>query len=625
MRRARLAAWNVGRALRSAWRRALDFGIVTALPEGGVFSSQGVPVGRADAVERRPRLALTWPLRLVLAASLAVPLLVLAIAAWENYRLVQLEAERRVLSAAGELHEHAARAFETYRSVLSWIDDRIRGREWNRIEHDPELHDFLSDLEKLPQVGAVLVIDASGHIRASGQVLRTPLPDVSHLDAFAAQEQRDAGIFVGREQMAPLTPFPELCISRRRSSPNGSFEGVIIVCARSDYFGDFFSTISREKNFSASLLRNDGSVLVRYPPLSGPLLLSSAAPIMHARAAEPNRGLFRGQGGVDGVERLFAYQRIEGYPLYVVFGTPTRDILAWWRANLVNYLLFAIPASLGLFCMTLFAVRQLQRQQLASARWRSAAERLQREMNQRTGVEAELHQAQKMEALGQLTGGVAHDFNNLLTVLQGCLEMLSGRQRDARLQARVETALAAIERGEKLTGQLLAFARRQPLTVARVDVNELLRQMADLLSQTVGGNIRIASDLAPDLWAVDTDPTQLELAVINIAINARDAMQAGGQLRVRTFNTRLSGNDFAGGEEAEFAGLEISDTGAGMPPEVTARAFDPFFTTKEPGKGTGLGLSMVYGFARQSRGSASIRSEVGRGTVVTLLLPRSRE
>jgi signal transduction histidine kinase len=373
-------------------------------------------------------------------------------------------------------------------------------------------------------------------------------------------------------------------------------------------------------------MRRDGAVLVRYPNVLGPLVFTPDRPVMQAIAAKPDRGSFWSRGGTDGIERLFGYQRIGAYPLYVTFGIPMHGVLLSWWANLVNYLLFAVPASLGLFCMTMFAVRQLQQQKVATWRWRTTARRLTREMNRRNLAEAALHQAQKLEALGQLTGGVAHDFNNLLTVLQGCLEMLSGRQPDERLQARVDMALGTIERAEKLVGQLLAFARRQPLTIARVDLNGLLNQMAELLARTVGSGIKIETDLAPDLWPVDADATQLELTVINLAINARDAMPSGGVLRVRTFNATLPrrASDEELGEGGDFVGLEISDTGTGMAPDVLARAFEPFFTTKEPGKGTGLGLSMVYGFARQSGGSASISSVVGRGTVVTLLLPRGK-
>jgi signal transduction histidine kinase len=609
--------------------RALGARAETAAPNGGLFGRLLGAVGRADPIERRPRPGLTWPLRLLLAASLAVPLLLLGVAAWQNLRLVQAQAEQRAADETGQLHEHAVSALETYALILAWIDDRIRGLDWDRIEHDPGLHSFLLDLETLPQIGAVLVIDPSGHIRASGRPLPTPAPDDSGLAAFVAQKQPNAGIYIGHDRLDPLTHLEDFDISRRRTTRDGNFDGVIAVSARPDYFSDFFSTVSREEDFSASLLLSDGSVLVRYPPLSASQarVFGADAPLMRAIAAEPDHGSFWGRGSTDGIRRLFGYQEIGGYPLYVVFGIPQRDIFAAWRANLVDYLWFAVPASLGLFCMTLFAVRQLQQQKVASWRWRLTAQRLKREMDRRTRTEAELYQAQRMEALGQLTGGVAHDFNNLLTVLQGCLELLSGRQREERLQARVDMALGTLERGRKLTGQLLAFARRQPLKVARVDINALLRRMTELLSQTVGSNIRAVIDLAPDLWPVDTDAAQLELAVINLAINARDAMPEGGVLRVRTFNTELSPQPFDGGlrKGGDFVGLELSDTGTGMPPEILARAFEPFFTSKEPGKGTGLGLSMVYGFARQSGGSASIRSEVGRGTTVTLLLPRAAQ
>ncbi|MGA7263030.1 MAG: ATP-binding protein [Stellaceae bacterium] len=580
-------------------------------------------VPEPDSVAERPQRGLVWTSRLLLVAAAAVPLLLLTIAAWQNFRLVQLEAKQRVTVETGQLHEHALSAIETYALILAWIDDRIRGLDWDRVEHDGELHRFLSNLETLPQIGAVLLVDGEGQIRASGSQFPATAADASNRDAFVAQRDRNAGIFVGRQHMDQLTRLSDFDISRRRSTPDESFDGVIIISANPSYFADFFSTISRDENFSALLLRDDGSVLVRYPPLPGPRVFSSETPLMQAIAAQPDRSLFWGRGGIDGIGRLFGYQRIGEYALYVVFGIPRQGILAQWRANLVDYLLFAVPASLGLLCMTLFAVRQLQQQRVATWRWRATARRLNREMHRRMRAETDLHQAQKMEALGQLTGGVAHDFNNLLTVLQGCLEILSGRQSEQTLQARVEMALATVERGERLTSQLLAFARRQPLTVARLDLNDVLHRMAELMSRTVGSKVRVETDFSPDLWPVDADATQLELAVINLAINSRDAMPEGGVLRVRTFKT--TSPDGVSGEAGNFVGLEISDTGAGMPPEILARAFEPFFTSKGPGKGTGLGLSLVYGFARQSGGSASIRSEVGRGTAVTLLLPRARE
>lgn len=245
-------------------------------------------------------------------------------------------------------------------------------------------------------------------------------------------------------------------------------------------------------------------------------------------------------------------------------------------------------------------------------------------MDRRTRAEAELLQSLKLDTLGQLAGRIAHDFNNFLAVLHHCLEILSGQQKNDRLQARVALALLTIERGEKLAGQLLALARRQPPAVAPIDINAQLRRMTELLTRSVGSGVTIETDLAPDLWLVDVDPTQLELAVINLANNARDAMPRGGLLHIRTANSAPS-QEGAEGQVGDFVVVEVSDTGTGMPPKVAAQAFEPFFTTKKPGKATGLGLSIVHNFAREANGTAMIRSEVGRGTVITVRLRRSRK
>jgi two-component system NtrC family sensor kinase len=582
----------------------------------------GLAGRKADWVQSRPPRGLTWPLKGLLVASFAVPLLLLGIAAWQNYRLVRAQAEERVLIEAGELHEHGLDALKTYAIVLGWIDARISGNDWDQIGHDEELHRFLANLDTLPEIDEVSIVDAAGHPRVSGRSSLVPPINVSDRDCFVAEKEQDVGVFVGREQIGALTHAPDFDVCERRSTAGGRFDGIIAIAARASYFSEFYGTVSEDSHSSASLVRSDGSVLVRYPPLPPPLVLPRDSRFMQAVAVRPDRGLFWGRGDVDGIERFYGYQRIEGYPLYVAFGIPMQGVLASWRGNLVNYSLFAVPASFALFGMTWLAARQIQRSTIASWRWHTTARRLRREMNRRTHAEAELRQAQKMEALGQLTGGVAHDFNNLLTVLQGCLEILSGKQQNDQLQQRVDMALRTVERGEKLTSQLLAFARRQPLQIATVDLNDRLRRMTELLTRTAGRGIAIDTKLASDLWPVAADVTQLELAVINLAINARDAMPDGGVLRIRTFNTT---HPEESGLVGDFAGLEISDNGTGMSPEVIGRAFEPFFTTKGPSKGTGLGLSMVYGFARQSGGSALIRSEIGRGTAVTLFLPRSRD
>jgi len=233
----------------------------------------------------------------------------------------------------------------------------------------------------------------------------------------------------------------------------------------------------------------------------------------------------------------------------------------------------------------------------------------------------ELFQAQKMEALGQLTGGLAHDFNNLLTGIIGSLELMRTRiaqGRTAELERYATAARSAADRAAALTHRLLAFARRQTLDPRATDANRLIAGMEDLVRRTVGPEIGLETDLAGDLWPVLCDPNQLEGAILNLCINARDAMPDGGRLVIRTANLPSGG----AAARPDAVTIDIVDTGGGMPPDVVERAFDPFFTTKPIGQGTGLGLSMVYGFARQSGGQATIRSEAGAGTAVSLRLPR---
>jgi PAS domain S-box-containing protein len=253
-----------------------------------------------------------------------------------------------------------------------------------------------------------------------------------------------------------------------------------------------------------------------------------------------------------------------------------------------------------------------------------------RDISQQRLAEEQLRQAQKMEAVGQLTGGIAHDFNNLLTGIVGSLDLMRTRIGQGRVDALdryVEAALSSAHRAAALTHRLLAFARRQPLEQKPVDVGALMAGMEELLRSTLTENVRVAITAGPDLWPTLCDPNQLENAVLNLAINARDAMPEGGDLLIEAANARLDGADARLHPEiaaGDYVALSVTDTGLGMSPEVAARAFEPFFTTKPLGTGTGLGLSMIYGFARQSGGHVRLESVPGRGTAVRLILPRHR-
>jgi signal transduction histidine kinase len=267
--------------------------------------------------------------------------------------------------------------------------------------------------------------------------------------------------------------------------------------------------------------------------------------------------------------------------------------------------------------------------ELAASRDRLAAanEQLVEQINRREEAENQLRQSLKMQALGQLTGGIAHDFNNMLGVILGAQDLILRRIRkgDYGIERFLEAATSAAQRAAVLTQRLLAFARQQPLAPQTIDANKMISGMSDLLHSTLGEQIQIETVEAAGLWQTHVDAQQLESAILNVAINARDAMPDGGKLTIETANTHLDEGYARQNPEVEpgqFVLVAVTDTGTGMPPETAARVFDPFFTTKPVGKGTGLGLSQVYGFVKQSRGHIKIYSEPGAGTTVKIYLPR---
>jgi PAS domain S-box-containing protein len=250
-----------------------------------------------------------------------------------------------------------------------------------------------------------------------------------------------------------------------------------------------------------------------------------------------------------------------------------------------------------------------------------------RDMTERVKLEQELHRSQKLEAIGQLTGGIAHDFNNILTIIIGMNEIMAADVAgNPKLTAICKSIDEAAERGAQLAQRMLAFGRKQRLQARSLDLNESVASIAAMLKPTLGEHVRVEVALANDLWPALADPSQLENAIVNLAVNARDAMPGGGRLLIETCNVHLDEQYASENVEVaagDYIAVVVSDTGTGMRPEVIERAFEPFFTTKDVGHGTGLGLSMVYGFARQSRGHVKIYSELGHGTSIKLYLPRA--
>jgi signal transduction histidine kinase/ActR/RegA family two-component response regulator len=256
---------------------------------------------------------------------------------------------------------------------------------------------------------------------------------------------------------------------------------------------------------------------------------------------------------------------------------------------------------------------------------RRANEALRAEAEEREVAESQLRQVQKMEAVGQLTGGIAHDFNNMLAVVVGGIDLarrrLNGPRRE--IMAHLNNAMEGATRAAALTRRLLSFARSEPLLPDRVDAVELVEGMSDLLDRTLGERIKVEVDLKRDTWPIYVDAHQLENAIVNLAVNARDAMDGIGAMRISTENVRLAANQVGDVRGGEYVKISVADTGCGMAPDVLERAFEPFFTTKPVGKGTGLGLSQIFGFAHQSGGEVGIESEIGQGTTVSIYLPRT--
>ena len=527
-----------------------------------------------------------------LAAALLLPLAIyVLITVSVNYRDDRRATERATLARAQavasqvssrlELVSQAMRILSTIRSIRErdWREAQARSRDITQL--NPDWRDVsLIDLERGVSLFDLRtsepqerVIDAaSARMIARRSALRPVFSDVVGGVSMRGAIEADLAIGTAAKPRYLLQIRLDPSFVQRVLMASASPEGVSAVVDRRGLF------IARSKAWPARL----GTPATRYVRYA----------IAHGRS-----GFYRSTTW----EKLATYTAFttladSGWSVHVAVPSTSIDRSQYgWRLSS----LLAAAASIALALMLVFLIMRLIAVRRAS--------------------EVRTQQAERLEAVGKLTGGIAHDFNNMLAIVIGSLDLAKRRlaKGDGDIIRYIDNAMDGAHRAADLTRRLLAFSRRQPLAPAVIDANALIMAMRDLLSQTLSGDIRVETVLADDLWPTFVDPGQLENAIVNLAINARDAMPDGGILTITT--TNHSTHTTGVGDQIAFT---VADTGSGMPAEVAARAFEPFFTTKEVGRGTGLGLSQIHGFATQSGGPASIATTMGKGTAITILLPR---
>jgi two-component system, NtrC family, sensor kinase len=582
----------------------------------GQASQSHLSAEAKDVDEGQPGLVRWLRWSMVLAAAL--PTLFFAVAAYSTYRDAVRDAAIRVDRAARVGVEQASKVLETNetiaRHVLGTLGD-LTLREARARER--RLHEQLKAAVKdIPQIQSVWIIGRDGRAIATNRLFPVPKDlDFSDREGLTVYAAGAHGPHVTQAQVSRITGEPFFDLTAPWFGPDGTLQGAVWVSLYPDYFSDFYAGLAEdEPDLLVNLFRADGAILARRPAFSaaaGHVPADSA--VLKMIAEGHDEGRFDGRSSVDGVRRMLAFRKLERYPVFVAAGVPRAAVLAAWQRRTALLAAFTFPTAMALIYIAWVALRRTRRE-LAAVR------ELRKEIEHRARAENALRQVQKLEALGRLTGGVAHDFNNLLMVINNNLHLLRRLEPSLEGSRQLAAIGRAVGSGERLTRQLLAFARRQPLNPEVLSLHDRLPMLLALVAPTLGPRIEGECVVAPDTPPIKVDAAELELAIINLAVNAKDAMPGGGRFTVSARRALPQEADVPG----DFVVIVIADTGTGIEPDVMERVFEPFFTTKPHGQGTGLGLSQVYGLCTQAGGTVRIESTPGRGTEVKLFLPAVR-
>src|SRR5712691_10095543 len=576
----------------------------TAAPNGSGDAKS--PESEQQASRHAAAFGAIGTLWVLLVGTIIVPLLLAAIGGYFSYRASHRTAAAALAEAVAVAEENTTKILDTHMLVAARIDDLLMGLTDPQLRaQEKTLHERIAQqIEGLPQVAAAWVIDANGRELVSARVFPVNRDlDHSGRDDFRALRDARSQTFIWALRARSLNRGdiqPYFTVSQRRQTPDGGFRGIIVVAVSGAYVASFYnSLLGGSAQYAASVLLEDGKSLARYPESADlPASRQQDELLASAIAGKATAGVIAGGRPFSREGRLVAYERLANYPVYVAIERTRASIVREWLEAMAGYAAIGVPMAIGLMLLSLLALRRTRREQLALAQARDA-------VAERAAVEAQLYQAQKMEAVGLLTSGIAHDFNNLLMIVSGNIALLEAQSDtdDPKRQRFIASALSGCERASALTKRLLGFASREPVDPRRVDINEVISGMSDLPWRSLGDRIAVEFRLSNDLGPVFVDPTQLENALLNLALNARDAMAGTGRLTIETLNLHLDEADAASQRAViagEYVAIFVRDTGVGMPPEVREKAFDPFFTTKEDG--SGLGLAQVNGFVTRFGG-----------------------
>jgi signal transduction histidine kinase/CheY-like chemotaxis protein len=554
---------------------------------------------------------------LVLAGLAVAPVLAAVGGASWLRAIAVAEGRERLAEVLAMAAQHSATVFQVNSEIARQVAAAAADLPEEGLRLDARLHARLSEVAaRHAHVRAIAIADAAGRALVHSHSFPVPQQEpLAVLDPHVLAASAARGVALTPPRPDPIGGGLAFGLVVPRFA-QGQLAGAVVVETATDYLQRAYGDIAPVGDFTVAWIARDGWVLSRRPRLEAPLRLGPASAQMRAFEAGASGGTFEERSPVDGVHRVSAWRMLGDWPVAVTVGGGRSGLATAHDRVTVAFALALVAASAAIGALAVSLRR-------AAGRHAALVECVVEADAARRKAEDQLHQAQKLEAVGLLTGGVAHDFNNLLAVLMGCTEKLQARfGDDAAARETTEVMLVTIERGARLTADLLSFARKQMLFPVACDVSRQIAESRTLLAKAAGEANQLVFDLAPIPLPVRVDPSHLDACLINLVSNAHDVIERDGRIVVRT-RLRVVGADgkALGLAPGDYAVIDVEDNGRGMPPEIAARAFEPFFTTKALGRGTGLGLAMVYGFAQQSGGTALIESRPGRGTRVSVLLP----